>query len=200
MSKVLTYEYRPHVSQIPLKLPDGMEKIIEINPGWAFGTGNHITTKLCIRMLENLFKERKIEKVLDVGCGSGVLAICAVALGAGTVLATDIEAGIAAEAESNARRNGFSSNMRVSYEPLESIGGTFDLVSASILTDVILSISGELKSKLKPNGLLLVSGIHDEQKEKEQVIHRFKELGLSLNKQTSEDGWVALLFRQINNA
>lgn len=193
MSRIPVFEYHTKVSTIKLELQNGEVKLIEINPGWAFGTGSHITTKLCIKALEEIFKERKLEKVLDVGCGSGVLAICAAALGASTALAIDIDATSVGEARINVNKNGFSSNIEVLCGSLENTNHSFDLVMANILIDSILLISDELKSKLKSDGLLLVSGIRDTRKD--EVIQRFRELGLSLDKELCNEGWVALSFK-----
>ena len=194
MSKTPIFEYHPHQSSISLELPNGEERTIEINPGWAFGTGSHVTTRLCIKALESMFKEKRADKVLDVGCGSGVLVICSVALGANKALAVDIESTSVGEAKINVETNGFSSNIQVLCGSIDVANGEFDLIVANILADSVLSISEELRSKLKPDGLLLISGIHDTRKE--EVINRFRELGLLLDKESSEDGWVALLFER----
>ena len=196
MSRIPVFEYHTNVSTIKLELPNGEVRLIEINPGWAFGTGSHVTTRLCIKALEEISKERKLERVLDVGCGSGVLGICAVALGASMALAMDIDATSAGEARINVEKNGFSSNIEVLCGSLELSNDDFDVVIANILTDSIVLLSEELKARLKPEGLLLLSGIHDARKEK--VIHRFRGLGLLLEKELSEEGWVALLFKQTN--
>jgi ribosomal protein L11 methyltransferase len=193
MSKAPVFEYHTQVSRIPLKLPNGEEKFVEINPGWAFGTGNHVTTRLCIKVLESLFKERRVEEVLDVGCGSGVLAICAVVLGANKALAVDIESTSVWEAKVNVEKNGFSSDIQVLCGSSDVANGEFDLIVANILADAILSIDEELKSKLKPDGLLLVSGIHEARKG--EIVDRFRGLGLYIEIELSEDGWVALLFK-----
>ncbi len=100
-------------SLVTLKLPNGEEKIIEIHPGMSFGTGNHVTTRSCIKLLENIFKERRVEKILDIGCGSGILGICSVALGANMILAIDIDAGVVDEAKINVEKNGFSTRIQV---------------------------------------------------------------------------------------
>jgi ribosomal protein L11 methyltransferase len=176
-----------------LELPNEEVRLIEINPGWAFGTGSHVTTRLCIKALEEISKDRKLGRVLDVGCGSGVLAICAVALGANRALAMDIDATSAGEARMNVEKNGFSSNIEVLCGSLELSDDDFDVVMANILTDSIVLLSEELKAKLKPGGLLLLSGIHDARKEK--VIDRFQALGLFLDAQLSDEGWVCLLFK-----
>jgi ribosomal protein L11 methyltransferase len=184
-----------YVSRVLLKLPNEEEKIIEINPGEAYGTGNQPPTKLCIEALENICKERKVDKVLDVGCGSGILAICAVALGANTALALDIDPVAVEEARINVEKNGFSSKIRIVHGTLNSINDKFDLVLANLTASNILSLSEKLKSKLKSDGLLLVSGIWLT-KRKEGVIHRFQELGLFLDKELSAGEWFALLFKR----
>src|SRR5882724_2095144 len=146
---------RPHISKVPLVIPTGEEIIIEINSGIAFGSGNQPSTKLCIKELESIFKQRKVDKVLDVGCGSGVLAICAVALGASMALALDIDPLIVNETKINVEKNGFSSTVQVLCGSLESVRDKFDLILANIVTNEILKISEELKSKLKSDGLIL---------------------------------------------
>jgi len=128
-----------------------------------------------------------------VGCGSGVLAICAAALGASTALAIDIDATSVGEARINVNKNGFSSNIEVLCGSLENTNDGFYLVMANILIDSILLISEEPKSKLKSEGLLLVSGFRDTRKD--EVIQRFRELGLSLDKELSNEGWGALSFK-----
>lgn len=128
-----------------------------------------------------------------MGCGSGVLAICAAALGASTALAIDIDATSVGEARINVNKNGFSSNIEVLCVSLENTNDGFYLVMANILIDSILLISEEPKSKLKSEGLLLVSGFRDTRKD--EVIQRFRELGLSLDKELSNEGWGALSFK-----
>jgi len=186
-------ESHSSVSTIHLKPPDGKEKVIEINPGEAFGTGNQPSTRLCIEVLEDILKERKISNVLDVGCGTGVLAICATALGADTALAIDVDPVAVEEARINVKKNGFS-NIQIVYDSIKSVRDEFDLVLANLGTVEILNMSEELKSKLKRDGLLLISGIWLTG-QKEQVINRFKELGLSLDRESSAGGWIALLFK-----
>lgn len=199
MNKVPVFEYYPDTSEIPLRLPGGAEITIEINPGWAFGKGFHPTTKLCINALERLFKEgesisgEKIETVLDVGCGTGVLTICAAALGASNVTGIDIDNLIVLEARSNLEKNGVSSKAEIILGSIEDAEGRFDLIAANILAGSILAISGQFEGKLKPGGLLLLSGIKDE--EKAQVVERFNELGFSAVEETAEKGWVSIIFR-----
>ncbi|NIU86350.1 MAG: methyltransferase domain-containing protein [Nitrosopumilaceae archaeon] len=194
MSKVAVFEYYPETSNIKIHLPNGEETEIEINPGWAFGKGDHPTTKLCIQALEKLFKNEQIETVLDVGCGSGVLSIASAALGAEYVVGVDIDNAITLEANSNIEKNGFSSKVKIVLGSFQDVPGEFDLVAANILIDSIVAISEDLKAKAKPSGTILLSGIKDEQKER--AITKFNKLGYNLTEIYSEKEWVAMVFNQ----
>ncbi len=99
------------------------------------------------------------------------------------------------EAKINVKKNGFSSNIQIVYDSLDGVNDRFDLVLANLTTPQILNISEKLKSKLKSDGWLLVSGIWFT-KQEEDVISRFRELNLFLDRKSSEGGWVALLFKQ----
>jgi len=104
MCREPVYEYRTKNSEITLTLPDGNKKKIDIRPGWAFGVGDHPTTSLCIKSLEKLFKLKKIKTVFDIGCGTGVLAISAAALGAHKVVGIDIDSAIIGETKANIKK------------------------------------------------------------------------------------------------
>jgi len=194
MSKVAVFEYYPDTSHIKLNLPNGEKTEIEINPGWAFGKGNHPTTKLCIQALEKIFKEGNVKTALDVGCGSGVLSIASAALGAEHIVGVDIDNAITLEANSNTEKNGFSSKINIVLGSVEDVPGEFDLVVANILIDSILAISEELIKRTSPSGTILLSGIKGEQKQR--AINRFTELGYKLEEVFSENEWVALVFKQ----
>lgn len=198
MKKTPVFEYYPDKTQIPISLTDGTKKVIEINPGWAFGKGFHSTTKLCIRTLEYIFSNldirgRTIDSMLDVGCGSGVLSLCAAALGAARVTGLDIDNIIVNEAWENVSTNGLESEIEIVLGSIEDIEGSFDLVTANILIGSMLPISVLLKEKVNPGGLLLLSGIKDT--ESELVIERFSGLGLSLIEKDADKEWVMLLLR-----
>ncbi len=187
MSNVPLYEYHPKSTSFPLALPDGKVRTIEINPGMAFGTGNHATTRLCIKLLEDLFKDTKLDNDLYVGCG--ILAICSVTLGAKKAFGLDIDFSVVAEARKNIDLNGLSSSIQVERVDIQSINGEFEPIMANILIDLINSIAAEIAAKLKSDGLLLISGFHDDKKE--TVIQKFFDLGLLLEDKLSEDGWSA---------
>ena len=197
MSKAVVFEYYPDTSIIKLHLPSGDEREIEINPGWSFGKGNHPTTKLCIKALENLFKNEQIESVLDVGCGSGVLSISAAALGAKQITAVDIDNIIILEADSNIEKNGFLSITEIILGSVEDVAGVFDLVVSNILIRSILAISEELKKRVKYRGTILLSGIKNE--EKTQAINKFSDLGFYLQEEFEEREWVALVLKNSTN-
>ncbi|MEM7009616.1 MAG: 50S ribosomal protein L11 methyltransferase [Thermodesulfobacteriota bacterium] len=194
MSKVAVFEYYPDTSNIRVNLPNGEIKEIEINPGWAFGKGDHPTTKLCIAALEKVFKEEEIETVLDVGCGSAVLSIAAALLGAEYIVGVDIDNAITLEANSNVEQNGFTSKIKILLGSIEEVPGQFDLVVANILIDSIVAISDDIKSKANPSGTIVLSGIKDEQKDR--AIDKFDDLGYKLIEEYGEKEWVALVFKQ----
>jgi ribosomal protein L11 methyltransferase len=192
MSTQPVFEYHSQSVKVPLELPNGNKQMIQIESGYAFGTGNHFTTKLCLQMIENIFKYRVFENVLDVGCGSGILAICAIALGADCATAIDIEPSVIGEAKKNVYTNGFSSRIQVHNKKIDNIIDNYDLVIANILTDQIVSISDKLVSRLNNNGLLILSGIRKE--EQHIIIEEFSTLGTQIKKILTVDDWCALLF------
>lgn len=196
MKKTPVFEYYPQTSQIPISLSDGTKKTIEINPGWAFGKGFHSTTKLCIKMLEHIFSNgdtsgRAIDTMLDVGCGSGILSICAAVLGARKVTGLDIDNIIVSEARGNVSTNGLESKIDIVLGSINDIEGSFDLVAANLLIGTMLPISAQLRDKVNPGGLMLLSGI--KVIESDIVLEEFSGLGLSLLEEDTDKEWAALL-------
>ena len=183
-------EYRSHVSKIGLKNPDGDEILIEIGPGASFGA-EHMTTRLCIRGMEEIFKIKKIRTVLDLGCGSGILGISAKALGAEDVVLIDIDPLAVEEARRNVSRNGFDSRIVILNGSVETIRRKFELVIANIVTDELLRMREDIKSLIDDEGLLLVSGISELKKGK--ALSGFTDIGFSFNKEFIDGGWVAML-------
>ena len=183
-------EYRSHVSKIGLKTPYGDEILIEIGPGACFGA-EHMTTRLCIRGMEEIFKIKKIRTVLDLGCGSGILGISAKALGAEDVVLIDIDPLAVEEARRNVSRNGFDSRIVILNGSVETIRRKFELVIANIVTDELLRMREDIKSLIDDEGLLLVSGISELKKDK--ALSGLTDIGLCFNKEFIEGGWVAML-------
>jgi ribosomal protein L11 methyltransferase len=136
--------------------PPGAVEVI-LDPGMAFGTGTHPTTSLCLAGLSGLLDARPGASALDVGTGSGLLAIAAAKLGARPVVGIDNDPIAVEVARENAARNGVS--IRLSADPLDRLGGTFDLVLANILANTLVELAPALAARLAPGGVVLLSGI-----------------------------------------
>jgi len=135
---------------------------IVLDPGLAFGSGSHETTLLCMRKLEEMVANAKIESVLDVGCGSGILSILAAKLGVSSVMGIDNDDLAIVASNENTTRNGIS-NIHFSTMSLDNITHRFDLVVANIISSVLDTLMPDIKGKLKPNGILILSGLLKEE-------------------------------------
>ncbi len=169
--------------------------IIRIDPGMAFGTGGHETTRLCLELLEQVMDESpllSIPSLLDLGTGSGILAMAAILLGAGRVLALDIDADAINVARENIALNEMDELIECGTTSLESITEKFDIIMANILAEELVRLAQELSSHLEPGGFLILSGILAE---KEELVRRgFSDMPL-VYKHTAHAGeWVALLY------
>ena len=164
--------------------------IVEIDPGMAFGTGHHETTRLCLEALQ----DRPIggETVLDVGTGSGILGIAAAKLGAARVVGVEIDPAAADIAAENVRRNGLAGlvTILVGDSPLV-FDGTADLVLANILPDVIIAMADALTAKTNPGGRLITSGIVTERLD--DVRAALESHGVATVEEKREGDWVALV-------
>jgi ribosomal protein L11 methyltransferase len=166
--------------------------VVAMDPGMAFGTGLHPTTRLCLAGLEPLADEGRLDgaRVLDVGCGSGVLAITALLLGAASAVGVDIDP-IAIEAtEANAGRNGLGDRIRARVGSLPSGESPFDVVLANLIAGVLVPLSPALRDELRPGGTLLASGIFVDREA--EVCEAFEAAGLVVGERTAEGDWVAL--------
>lgn len=143
-------------SWVEAAVPPGMAEVV-LDPGMAFGTGTHPTTSLCLAALSDLLAARPGAAVLDVGTGSGLLAIAARRLGAGRVAGNDNDPVAVEVARENAARNGVDVTLTV--EPLEAIPGRFELVVANILANTLVELAPAIAAKVAPGGALLLSGI-----------------------------------------
>ncbi len=162
--------------------PDAIN--LELDPGLAFGTGSHPTTRLCLEWLEA--KVVPGATVLDYGCGSGILGIAALKLGAGDTLGVDIDPAALTAAADNATRNGVTLRLARSSEALTQ---TFDRVVANILTNPLMLLAPLLSGRLGPGGALALSGVLESQAE--QVIAAYAEF-LPLRVGAAHEGWVRL--------
>ncbi|MDX9995457.1 MAG: 50S ribosomal protein L11 methyltransferase [Rhodocyclaceae bacterium] len=164
--------------------PDPAAINLELDPGLAFGTGSHPTTRLCLEWLEaNVAPGCTL---LDYGCGSGILGIAALRLGAGDVLGVDIDPAALTAAADNAARNGVTLRVAHSGAPLTE---TFDRVVANILTNPLMLLAPLLTSRLQPGGRLALSGVLETQAE--QVIAAYAP-HLPLVVGALHEGWVRL--------
>jgi len=153
----------------------------------AFGTGLHPTTETCLLLLEELV--RSGERVLDLGTGSGILSLAAVGLGAGSVLAMDVEQVAVETARANVAGYGHIAVKQGSL-PLPA-PETFDLVLANIIARVLIELASELRSVLRPNGKLLASGIIAEREA--EVLAAFASAGLAVERRVQSGDWVTIV-------
>jgi len=166
---------RVHVrpSWIDAAPPAGAVEVI-LDPGMAFGTGTHPTTSLCLAGLSDLLAVRPGASVLDVGTGSGLLAIAAAKLGAQPVVASDNDPIAVEVARENAARNGVT--IRLTVDPLERITGAFDLVLANILANTLVELARQIAAKLAPGGVVLLSGILGPQEDEVRAAYVARQL------------------------
>ncbi len=169
--------------------PDAVN--IMLDPGLAFGTGTHETTALCLSFLDGYLLEDKM--VLDMGTGSGILAIAAIKLGAKSVVATDIDPQAIFATKQNAKNNQIDEEKLdvhlVAEKPLQS----FDLILANILSGTLISLKETLCNALNAKGVLVLSGILNTQKE--EVIAAFQQT-LTLIETKQKGDWVMLVFKK----
>ena len=131
--------------------------VLSIDPENAFGSGDHETTRLVLQLLDE--RVTGGERVLDVGCGSGVLSIAALRLGAASAVAIDIEEDAVVVTLRNAALNGVATRIEVSTRPLAEMTGLYEIVLANIETRVLVHMPEQLESRLAPGGILVLSGI-----------------------------------------
>jgi ribosomal protein L11 methyltransferase len=144
--------------------------VVRLDPGMAFGTGTHPSTALCLHWLDGL--ELSALRILDFGCGSGILAIAGLLLGAESAIAVDTDRQAVESTRENARRNGVEDRLFVTQDVAE-VTGEFDIVVANILADLLVEIAGEICERIVPGGLLALSGILEQQAE--SVIEAYRE-------------------------
>ncbi|MBQ3885527.1 MAG: 50S ribosomal protein L11 methyltransferase [Ruminococcus sp.] len=172
--------------------------ILEIDPASSFGTGQHHTTRLCLELLEKSLS--KDDVILDMGCGSGILSIGAMLLGAKRAVAVDIEQNAAETALENAVKNNISPELYethfgniLSDEKLASeIDYKYDIITANIVADVLIAMKDHFVRYIKKGGTLIVSGIIEERMD--EVIDALKSVGFSSPEVNVKEGWAAVRF------
>jgi ribosomal protein L11 methyltransferase len=177
--------------------PDPNRIAIKIDPGMAFGTGTHPTTQLCLELMEAAFVESQPTKVIDVGCGSGILSIAALKLGAEKALGVDIDEESVKNSRENAEANGVGEGLMLGVGSVQDIlAGKFafksaPLVVANILAPVIVRLfDAGLAELVEEGGALILSGILQEQEE--SVIEAGQAKGLKRSERRQMGDWVAL--------
>lgn len=172
--------------------PRAGEAVIEMDPGMAFGTGLHASTRLALGFIEDLCAGAPPERALDVGTGTGILAMATALRGAALVIAVDNDPDAVAAARANAARNGLGGRIGVSGRDLGAIDGKFGLIAANITADVLLPLAPRLAERLSPGGALVLAGLLAGGQTAE-VRAVYEGLGLLCAGERAEGEWAALL-------
>lgn len=166
----------------------GGRTVLHLEPGLAFGTGTHETTRLCMEMLETYVKPEA--QILDVGCGSGILSVAALLLGAKSAVGVDIDELAVKTAKDNVRRNHVGDRFTgICGSLTQKVSGTYDVVVANIVADIIITLTADVEKFLKPGAVYLMSGIIDE---READVLKVVEQHFEILQRKEERGWVAL--------
>lgn len=170
-------------------VPSGNPAIVDLDPGMAFGTGNHATTMMCLEFLHE--EDLAGKRVLDMGCGSGILSLAAAKLGAKSVLALDYDPLAVKVALENVLHNKLQSRIEVKESDLFAAArGTYDLVVANIIARVVVDLIASLEKYLAPNGVFLASGIIRDKLE--AVLSALDAHGFKVRSVSEQGEWVAL--------
>jgi ribosomal protein L11 methyltransferase len=185
---------RPTWSKAPADAPDGSLEVV-LDPGLAFGTGHHATTSLCLEGLEALLDDARARgeapTVLDVGTGSGILAIAAAKLGASRCTGLDNDPMAVRVAGENAVANGVAGAMTVTAEDPASVGGTFDLVVANIHLGPLTELAPSVAPRVAEGGRLLLSGLLEDQADAAEAAYAAE--GLRPASRRTRDGWALVV-------
>ena len=180
---------------------DEKRKILEIDPASSFGTGQHNTTQLCLELIEKYISEG--DTLLDLGCGSGILSIAAVLLGASGIKAVDIDENSVKIARENAAKNNIPKEIYSAYcgniiedqNLVRQLGTGYKVVCANIVADVLIAMSDCFRPFLEDKGILIISGIIDSRKD--EVLDTIKSSGFELLEVSEKEDWVAAAFRAL---
>ncbi len=186
--------YKPiktaHITVVPTWIkyePEEGERVMRLDPGMAFGTGSHATTRMCLELMD-----AKDEDVIDVGCGSGILGIAAALTGAKSVYMCDIDPLAVEFATQNAKQNGV--NVTVECADLLEGERKADLIIANITADILMRFARDIDKHLNPGGSILLSGIIDERLDEVETV--YTSAGFARAGYMTSDGWNALLLKR----
>jgi ribosomal protein L11 methyltransferase len=172
--------------------------VLELDPGMAFGTGTHATTRLCLEALERVIFDEGLftigRRALDVGCGSGVLGIAAALFGAGPVVSIDIDPIAVLITGENAIINKVDDLLDASATPLHAVSGEYAIVLANILAEELVKLGEELSGRVMKGGCLILSGILIEQEQ--FVIDGYSLMPLTLHRVIHQDEWCCLVYQK----
>lgn len=175
--------------------PSGSEIVLNLDPGMAFGTGHHPTTRMCLELLEEHCRSGM--EVLDFGCGSGILSIAAHKLGAAKVMGMDVDSVAVEAASANVRMNSSDECVSIILGTLPHTQvsvGNYDIVLSNISTSVILDLSNELLSSIKLGGLIILSGILKDRQE--EISECLGNLGVIIDHVEMDGDWISVVARK----
>ena len=169
------------------------DRIIEIDPGMAFGTGTHPTTKMCIRQLER-YIENPQDTVLDLGCGSGILSMAAALCGSSRVRGVDIDPDAVTASVENVKKNHLENEIEILQgDVTEGLGFQADIIVANLIADLIIRLTGDIARHLTGKKIFISSGILSEKKE--AVTDALEKSGFAVLEILEEEGWCAIAAR-----
>lgn len=170
--------------------PDRINLVIDA--GMVFGTGHHHTTQSCLLLIKRFMDHRAKDRFLDIGTGTGILAICASKLGFREVIGVDIDPLAVEAAPRNVSLNRLD-NVSIREGGITAADGTFDFIAGNLLSEIIISIAPEIAARLNASGAVLLSGIMVGQED--EVIAQMEKTGLKCVEKVVADIWVSLIFR-----
>lgn len=171
----------------------GSEKVIELDPGMAFGTGTHETTTMCMELMEHYLKEG--QSVLDIGCGSGILSIAAAFLGSSRVLGIEIDPDAVRTARENVSANGVSEWIEIREGDLtKDVDEKADLIAANLIAPLVIQLAEPAAEHLNEGGVFISSGILTERKE--EVEKAIREAGFEILEIREKGEWCAIAARK----
>jgi ribosomal protein L11 methyltransferase len=177
--------------------PASRDIVIEIDPGMAFGTGQHASTRMCIEAIEDvIMKDRSIKewKVLDVGCGTGILGITAAKMGAEDVICVDIDKKAVEIAGENAAINNVENSLHISNKNVTTINEPRNLIIANLTAKLLLNLRPQLIQLLLPEGYMIISGIIE--LDAKNIEEQFIADPLTLHRMITEKEWVCYVLRK----
>lgn len=168
------------------------QQVLEMDPGMAFGTGQHASTAMALDLITQSCQQQSAAAVLDIGTGTGILAMASALFGGQHVVAIDNDPEAVTAARDNVAANGLSKQVEVSAAPLENITGSYQLIAANIVHDVLITMAPEIKHLTSPGGQVVLAGILSGEQE-QNILHCYSLLGFRQVDSRYREEWAALL-------